>query len=207
MSTETGNTEKQSQIEAVAALDIGQLRRAARLLGVTSEKTWTKEMYVEAIQAKQREDEGIRAVFDLNIGPAPGHSRILIHRDPSPGNPNSPVFVAVNGRGIYIPRGAEFDIPNPHVEALRNAVVLVKEEVTASSSENPGGVFKEQPRTSYPYQVLASTPGPFINTNDGRHIKYAKRKAFLDAYGSWPTDGELKEFGKQEMNSRFNPAK
>lgn len=197
-------TEAQSQLEAVQALDIGQLRRAAKLLGITAERTWTKENFVAAIQNKQANEELVNAVFDLNIGPAAGYARVIIHRDPSPNHKNSPVHLGVNGRLIAMPRGAEFDIPIPFVEALKNATSLVTESAAESSKENPGGVYKEQERMSYPFQVISVTPGPFINTNDGRGAKYAKRKAFFDMYGNWPTDGELKEYNKHEMNQRFN---
>ena len=37
--------ESKSQIEAIKALDIGQLRRAAKLLGISSERSWTKEEF------------------------------------------------------------------------------------------------------------------------------------------------------------------
>lgn len=201
------STEKQTQIDAVAALDIGQLRRAAKLLSIVSEKTWTKENFVEAIQAKQESDEMVNAVFDMNVGPAPGHARVIIHRDPTHNHRNGSVHLGVNGRIIAVPRGGEFDIPIPFVEALKNATSLITESSSTESRENPGGVYKEQERMSYPFQVLQVTPGPFYNNNDGRSAKYAKRKAFYDMYGSWPLDGELKEYEKVEMHRRMNETK
>lgn len=187
------STEKEAQLEAVAALDIGQLRRAASLLGVKSEKTWTKDDFVKAIQAKQESDELMSAVFDLNVGPAPGYSRVVIYRDPSPNHSNGPIHVVVNGRILGIPRGMEIDIPTPHVEVLKNAVSVSTE---SEDPNNKNAVFKEQSRMSYPFQVLASTPGPFVNTNDARAAKYARRFAFFQMHGAWPTSGELKEHDK-----------
>lgn len=197
--------EGQSQIEAVKALDIGQLRRAAKLLGITAERTWSKEDFVEAIQSKQDPSDMISAVFDKSIGPAPGYARVLIHRNPTTNHMNGPVHLGVNGRLIAMPRGAEFDIPIPFVEALKNATSLVMEAAGAATKNSPGGVYEEQERASYPYQVLQINPGPFVNTNDGRAAKYVKRKAFFDLYGAWPLSGELKEYEKHEMQRRMNP--
>lgn len=195
-----------SQLEAVASLDIGQLRKAAKLLGIDSKNTWTKEDFVAAIQAKQHENEHLQTVFDTSIGPAPGFARVLIHRDPSHGHKNGPIHLGVNGRLISIPRGGEFDIPIPYVEVLKNAVTVhtIASEGGHGGSTEGNSMFKEEPRTSYPFQVIAITPGKFQNSHDGRSGKYAKRKAFFDEFGSWPTDGELKAWDQAEITKRVN---
>lgn len=195
-----------SQLEAVSALDIGQLRKAAKLLGIDSKNTWTKEDFIAAIQAKQVENENVQTVFDTSIGPAPGYARVLIHRDPSHGHKNGPIHLGVNGRLISIPRGGEFDIPIPYVEVLKNAVTVhtISSEGGHGNSSEGNSLFKEEPRTSYPFQVIAITPGKFVNSHDGRSGKYAKRKAFFDEFGSWPTDGELKAWDQAEITKRVN---
>lgn len=187
------------QLNAVENLDIGQLRKAAALLEIKAEKHWRKEDFIEAIKAKQSNEKMVNAVFDTNLGPAPGFARVLIHRDPTPNHKNGPIHLGVNGRIIAVPRGAAFDIPIPYVEVLHNAITTVTREANGPSRENPTGSYMEEPQTSYPFQVLAITPGVFKNSHDNRAAKYAKKKQFFDKYGHWPTEGELKEFEKLRM--------
>lgn len=193
------SNELETQLQAVEGLTIAQLRKAANMLGITSARDWKSEDFVRAIQEKQKQDQLVTAVFDLSAGPAPGKARVVIHRDPTPGHKNGPIHLGVNGYIIAVPRGGEFDIPIPFVEALKNAKTTVTEQQQESSRDNPGGAYRDDERTSYPFQVLAVTPGKFINNYDARAAKYAKRKAFFDLYGAWPLDGELKEFEKLRM--------
>lgn len=184
------------QLNAVEAFDIGQLRKAANLLGIKADKHWRKEDFIEAIQTQQAQEQLVNAVFDSSTGPKPGYARVVIHRDPTPNHRNGPIHLGVNGRIIAVPRGGEFDIPIPYVEVLKNAVTVVTEQTEQATKDNPSGSYREEPRTSYPFQVVAVTPGPFQNQNDQRAAKYARRWAFMQANNAWPTDGELKEFEK-----------
>lgn len=187
------------QLDAVDSLDIGQLRRAAKLLNITAEKSWTKDDFVTAITEAQAQESNVAAVFDQSKGPKPGYARVLIHRDPTPNHANGPVHLGLNGRIIAVPRGGEFDIPLAYVGVLRDAVTTTTRQTQNGNKENPSGLFQDEAQTSYPFQVIAATPGPFVNGNDQRAAKYIKRKAFHDANGAWPTDGELKEFEKIRM--------
>lgn len=193
-----------TQLDAVETLDIGQLRKAAGLLGIKAEKHWRKDDYIEAIRDKQAQETMVNAVFDINAGPKPGYARVIIHRDPTPNHKNGPVHLGVNGRIISVPRGGQFDIPIPFVEVLQNAVTTVTQQTETATKENPTGSYTEEPRTSYPFQVLSVTPGPFKNPHDARSARYAKRKAFFDIHGAWPTDGELKDFEKVRMAKEMN---
>lgn len=193
-----------TQKDAVTTFDIAQLRRVAKLLNIEAERTWTKDDFITAIQNKQDQDALMTAVFDNSTGPKPGFARVIIHRDPTPNHKNGPIHLSVNGRIISMPRGLEFDIPLPYVEVLKNAVTTVTEQSEQPSRDNPAGGWAEQARTSYPFQVTAATPGPFVNPHDGRAAKFAKRKAFFDMHGAWPTSGELKEFEKLQMAKAIN---
>lgn len=193
------SNELDAQVAAVEKLTIGELRKAAKLLGIASARDWRSEDFIKAIQDKQKQDTLVTAVFDLGTGPRPGYARVVIHRDPSPNHKNGPIHLGVNGYIIAVPRGGEFDIPIPFIEVLKNAKTTVTEQQAEASRDNPGGAYKDDERTSYPFQVLAVTPGKFINNYDARAAKYAKRKAFHDQYGAWPTDGELKDFEKLRM--------
>lgn len=198
-----GNEAAEAQVEAVAGLTMPQLRKAASLLGIKPERHWRSEDFVEAIQDHQRQASLATAVFDTNIGPKPGYARVVIHRDPTPNHANSPVHLMLNGRIIAVPRGGEYDIPIPFVNVLKDAVTTVKQEAGTASGNSNVSMFVDENKTSYPFQVVSITPGRFTNPIDQRSAKYARRKAFFDMYGAWPTDAELKEFEKAKMQNDF----
>lgn len=187
---------EQAQADAVESLDIANLRRFAKLMKISAGRDWTKEDYITAIKAKQESNSMATFVFDSSTAPAPGKARIIIHRDPRPDNKNSPVHLGVNGYIISVPRGVEVDVPIPFINALKNAKTVEVVQQGESSRENPGGIYKDEARDSYPFQVLAVTPGDFINPHDSRAAKYKAKKKYFEKFGAWPTDGELKEVQK-----------
>lgn len=194
---------EQAQTDAVDALDIASLRRFASIMKIPAKRDWSKEDYIAAIKAKQESNAMATFVFDSSTGPVPGKARVIVHRNPDPNAKNSPVHIGVNGYIVSVPRGIEVDIPIPFVEALKNAVTIEMRQQGETSRENPGGVYKDEARNSYPYQVIAATPGEFINPHDNRAAKYAAKKKYFDEFGSWPTDGELKEVQKVQINQRI----
>lgn len=192
------------QLDAIEGLDIASLRKFASIMKIRSSRDWSKEDYVAAIKAKQEASSLTSFVFDATKAPAPGYTRVKIHRDPSPNHKNSPVHVGVNGYLVGIPRGIEVDIQTPLVESLANAVQIDVAMAQEANRENPGGVYKDELRMSYPFQVLASTPGgAFENPNDSRAQSYKARYKFFKEFGAWPTEGELKELKKSEINRRI----
>jgi hypothetical protein len=192
-----------TQTDAVESLDIAQLRKFANIMKIPAKRDWSKEDYIAAIKAKQDSQALATFVFDPSTAPAPGKARLIIHRDPSPNHKNSPIHVGVNGYLISIPRGIEVDIPIPHVEALQNAKTVEINQMSSSNRENPSGTYKDEERTSYPFQVLAVTPGEFFNPHDNRGASYAASKRFFDKFGAWPTEGELKEVTKADINRQL----
>lgn len=190
--------EERSQGEVMDALSMADLRTLAKVLGITSQRDWTKEDYVKAIQAKNSK-HGTEVVVDESLGLKPGHARVMIHRDPTPGHGNKPVHVGFNGKLYAIPRGLTVEVPKPVIESLKNAVTTYTEQDKEPSRDNPGGTFRDSARVSYPYQVLAEDPRPWAG-QDPRSRSYAERKAFYDRYGAWPTEGELKEAKKARIN-------
>lgn len=197
---ESGAQEERVEATSIEQMSIAQLRAAAKFLGVTAQRDWRAEDFVRAIKNKQEQNTLTQYVFDGSSGPAPGYSRVMIHRDPSPGHKNSPVPLGLNGRIIFVPRGIEVDIPTPFVGVLQNAQTGAMQEIEAGSLNSPGGRFKETFATSYPFQVTAATPGgKFESQLDNRKASYERRKAFADVFGRWPTDGELKEAMKQKI--------
>jgi hypothetical protein len=191
--------DERSQNDAIASLDMADLRKYAKIMRIPSQRDWTKEDFVRAIKAKQDTASVIDYVFDDSQAPKPGHARVLVHRDPSPNHKNTPIHVGVNGRLIQVPRGMEVDLPLPFVEALKNAITTTVQQASDATRENPGGVYKDTDQASYPFQVLAVTPGNFENSNDNRSSTYERRYKFFQKFERWPTEGELKEAMKAKI--------
>lgn len=189
--------------ESIEALDIAALRRAAKTLGITAARDWNKEDFVSAIKRKQSVDATTRVVFDSSRDPAPGYARVLLHRDPTPNHANSPVPIGLNGQIYMVPRGVEVDVPKEFVGVLNDAKTLQVRQQEQESRINPGGVYKEELQTSYPFQVLSITPGQWKNKQDNRSAAFAIRKEFMEMHGSWPTEGELKAYKNARMANRM----
>ena len=182
--------------DGLSTADIATLRRVAKLLGVKAAPNWDKQTFIEEINKK---GSGLEIPTDPN-GPKPGYARIIIHRDPTPGHKNTPIHAGVNGMVLQIPRGIEVDVQIPFVEALKNSVQMVPELVEEGNARNPSGSYKDVPKMSYPFQVLAITPGEnFRNPHDNRVVSYERRKAFESQFGRWPTRGELEEAMKAKI--------
>lgn len=189
-----------SQMDSMGKLDIAQLRALAKMFSIPSERNWTKEDYIRAIKRHADNSNMAQFVIDGGQAPAPGYARVLLHRDPTPGHKNPPVHLTLNGHILQVPRGIEVDIPKDFVGVLNDAITVVTEQV--SSDNETGGVtskFVDEKRTSYPFQVIAITPGTWKNYNDPRGPDAAARQACCDALGHWPTQGEFNEWSKQQI--------
>lgn len=199
--------ERDEQSAALDSMPIAQLRQFAKFMKIPSQRDWSKEDYVDAIKRRQEQTSSPNFVFDSESAPKPGYARLLIHRDPTPGHKNSPIHLGFNGTLISVPRGVEVDVPYPFVEILKNARSTVIEDSSQDTSSMPGpnnkSSYRDSERASYPYQVSAITPGEYINPNDSRGRSYAERLAFFNKFGSWPTEGELKEAKKLRMVDMF----
>lgn len=101
------------------------------------------EIVVEALQAPAAPATGMKAE---DFG-SQERIRLYINEQDGPGG-NEPVWVAVNGRGQWIPRGKEVVVRKPYIEALKNATrrVPVKGENESIVS------WREVPM--YQYQIL-----------------------------------------------------
>lgn len=191
-------------------VDIADLRKLAKFFNIDSQRDWKQADYVAAIVEARDQAQGLVPDADLpsfsgdsqTDKPKPGHARVVIHRDPTPGHANSPVPLSVNGRIFMAPRGVEFNIPLPYVEVLRNAVQLVTRQKKEPSAEYPSGEVVEEPILSYPFQVISITPGGKFQSSLDQRSNVANRKAaFVKQHGRWPTKGELAEFEKIQLRN------
>jgi hypothetical protein len=178
-------------------LSLEKLRKYCSFYRIPISNTASKEEVVEAIKGKMK-GRDIAVVAEAGNMPAPGWARIELQRDPSPGSSNRPVYVAVNGYRITVPRGVTVDVPKKIVDVLNDA----KEWKLVENHDEPLNSPKRyirQPVLSYPFQVHAITPGPDPRPGyeKSKMAHYGPRKEFHDMFGRWPKKSELLEAQKE----------
>lgn len=180
--------------ETLDKIDISDLRRIAKLFGIKAERSWSTEDYVLAI--KQLQEQGSAdTVVDANA-PKPGYVRIELYKDLSPGHKNLSVPVGFNGNFIHIPRGIPVDIPKEFVSVLQDSRYKVFEKKEDDSGKEH---YIEVEKLSYPFQIIASTPGQAPLAHDSRHAQAKELQKFVDKFGHWPTMGEFNEWKKKTI--------
>lgn len=177
----------------ILAADIGELRKFCSMFGIPASKSWKKEDYVKALTERMKQVELINAANEKVLAnqPAKGHTRIVVHKDPSPTASNRSIFISVNGRMFQIPRGLEVDVPNPIVEVLANSTTTTTVQTNSGAKNMAEEKYEVVTATAYPYSIIARSEGDFENPNDQRKITYALREKFVNKYGKWPTAAEL----------------
>lgn len=209
MSDET-MTQMDESGEVLETLDINELRRYSKLLGVTPQRDWKKEDFVRAIKANQQAQALMQYANTGNSTEGspnklqPGHARLIIHRDPVPGAANSAVPLGLNGRFFMCPRGVEVDVPLEYVGVLADAKVTVIRQKKEPTAGNPEGEVVEEEILSYPFQVKEIAPylpGQKFNSSlDQRAAVSARKEAFRKVYGKYPTIGELLAWESQQKD-------
>jgi hypothetical protein len=189
--------DERNQDDALDDLKIADLRRVAKILGIRAQRDWTTEDFVVAIKEKQDQSASPQLVYDGTLAPKPGFARVLVHRDMTPGHKNSAIHAAVNGWIFAIPRGIEVDVPKEIVEVLKNARSFVTRAEVDETGRNQS--VKEDLVQSYPFQVIAISPGTAKNPHDNRAVTANQRQEFCDKFGRYPTQGELVKYLEQKM--------
>lgn len=163
-------------------MTIAQARSSAKLYNVALSREMTSDDIKTAIRLKIKKHNFVR-VADSNTAPAPGRWRIIVHKSTNEGAKvgGRPVQVNVQGYRASIPRNVAVDVPEKVVRVLENSYTYV-------TVEQDGGNSAFEPQLTYPFQVLASTPGPDPSPGYEK-IKarwYQARKKFRDHFGYWP---------------------
>lgn len=182
-------------------LSIGSLRKYAALYRMTVPKTATKVELIALIKEKRNSQDMAILVEDTNdTGPKPGWSRIQMHRDPTPGAENHPIFVGCNGYNVAVPRGVDVDVPNKVVAVLNDAVELRLVENFQVPTGHPDR-HTYQKMLSYPYSVLAMNPGPDPRPGfeKSKAAAHRPREKFRQLFGKWPSHAELLEAQKEGL--------
>jgi hypothetical protein len=206
---------------------ISKVREEAKKLGVTLQRDWKRADIIKAIKIANGELVPNASALDVTQSetivdeeeiqkllaaytPAnksnstakplkPGFARIIIHKDPTPGHSNSAVPLGLNGQFRIAPRGVEFDIEKEFVGVLAAAIQTVTRQKNEPTAANPAGEVVEEEIPSYPFQVLAITPGEAFRSDiDQRSSMAARRHRAMLALKKWPTLGELMEWEKEQ---------
>jgi hypothetical protein len=163
-------------------MTINQLRSAAKLYNVAVARDMNSDDIRGAIRRKVSKHKMVTKA-DTSTGPAPGKYRIILHKTTDMGAKvgGRPATVMVNGYRCTIPRNIPVDVPEKVVRVLENSVhyVTVEQEDRTSAHE---------PVLSYPFQVLAHTPGkdPSPGYEKGKERWYRVREQFWKKFGFWP---------------------
>lgn len=163
-------------------MTIAQARSAAKMYNVPLSREMTQDDIIQAIRRKLKKHNMVK-VADTSSGPATGRWRIIVHKSTEQGTKTGGrvVPVMVQGYRCTLPRNIPVDVPEKVVRVLENSYHYVTVE-----QENGVSVF--EPQLSYPFQVLAMTPGPDPSPGYEK-IKdrwYQARKKFRDHFGYWP---------------------
>ncbi|MEM4546460.1 MAG: Rho termination factor N-terminal domain-containing protein [Nitrososphaerota archaeon] len=188
--------------ERLQEYSISELRRlASSYYRIRINRDWEKEDIIQAImKARAKNTYASPAIGDM---PPPGRARIRIFADSSGvGSPKSPVYVCVNGYEVLIPREVPVDVPIEVLNVLREARAEIPASIESIDFTNPEAMksayFRKELIVYYPLEVIATNPLPggkgilSVNQRSGKIEKYRER--FLEEYGYWPSDQELREF-------------
>lgn len=174
-------------------MPIGKLREYASHMQIPLAKTATKEDIKQAIMRKL-EGRAAPLLASKDDKVPPGHAKIIINEDASPGAKNYPIVFNVNGYVCTVPRGKEIIVPQRVVRTLSDA--KVKRIVQKSVQDQYGReVFQNTTVTvpSYAFQVLESNPGPEPLTplEQQKQRTMGPRKRYRAMFGRYPRPAEL----------------
>lgn len=174
-------------------MPIGKLREYASHMQIALAKTATKAEIKEAILRKL-EGRAAPMLASKEDKVPPGHARIILNEDSTPGSKNYPVVFNINGYVCTVPRGKEIIVPMRVLRALQDAKV---KRLTQKSVQDEYGreIFQNSVVTvpSYPYQVLEMVPGPEPLTALEQQKKktMGPRKRYRALFGRYPRPAEL----------------
>jgi hypothetical protein len=180
--------------QELEAMAMHALRRhAAERYSMRVSSHDTKETIISNIEAIVNSNAGEFAhagTFDPK-GPKPGWARIKLFPKQ---DDKRPKYKMINNYRCNIPRGVECDVPYKVYLSILDEVDPSYEEDLSEPADGPNRwKLVHSPRENV--QLIAHTPGP-----DPRPMhetvkakKNAPRLAFIQAFGYWPTDKELRE--------------
>lgn len=192
-------------------MTIQELRKMATSLGIKAQRDWDAEDFIMAINNRRKRESLVEVVPDREVGPKPGHARIIIHNTET--GSNHPIPVSINNYVCRIPRDVEVDVPLEVLEVLNNSKtpIQIKDPKGGTNPDgSPKRVWKEVP--SYPFQLLQMTPGIARYPNGTRKVrpyneaKHNLKLKYREIYGKWPRRAEYKAFQQMHMERQATKA-
>ena len=175
--------------ENLEVLPISELRqKAVRNFGLRLTREETKEDIINKIVvAASKQEFAVEAAGDM---PAPGWTRIRVH--PVPGKPTFPFFVGINGYFCSVPFNIDVDVPSKIIGVLKDAIEH------RYSLDYETGFNKITLEQSYPFNIIATTPGPDPRPGNevARERRLQVKRDFAEREGFWPSDDDIKEIRK-----------
>lgn len=174
-------------------MEIGKLRQYASFMKISLAKTASKQDIIDAISAKQR-GKAAAVLADGTEGVPPGHAKIRILEDPTPGHKNFPIYFQVNGYECTIPRGKDVVVPMRIVRALQDATVDRVKQTEHVDERGRGYFVTEKIKVpSYPYQVLEMNPGlePLTAFEKSKEKTQGPKTRYKRKFGYYPRPGQL----------------
>lgn len=176
--------------EKLSAMNIAELRKTAKLYGVSLSREMTTEDIKAAIRFKKSR-QNISDEADTSKAPAPGRWRIIVHKTSHQGIKagSQPAHVRVNGVSFYMPRNVPVDVPEKVVRALENSFHY-------EAVERDDGTTAMEAQLTYPFQIITFTPGPDPSPGyeKAKAGYYARREAYRNEFGYFPKNqAQLRE--------------
>lgn len=85
---------------------------------------------------QQKEQEMMKAEAQVESGSQQGW--VTVYVDPGSGKNKGTIFVGVNGKGYYVPRGKSVEVPPEVAEVLRNREAMLEHAEQYSESVSQG---------------------------------------------------------------------
>lgn len=175
-------------------MPISQLREYASHLHIPLAKTAKKEEIKEAI-VKKLAGRSAPVLAQRGTQVPPGHAKIIINEDPTPGSQQVPVYINANGYVCTVPRGKEVIVPMRVLRVLQDAKTRRLVQTTVQDQygrEIPQNKTVVVP--SYPFQVLEVTPGdePLTNHEKQKRKTHGPRARYAQMFGHYPRPADLR---------------
>lgn len=179
------------------SMSLEKLRKYCSFYRIPIANSAERDDIIHAIKAKMK-GKDLAMVAETSDRPLPGWARIEVHRDPTPGHANRPIYVAINGYRITIPRGTPVDVPIKIKDVLNDA----KEWKLVENHDEPLNSLRRYQRQavlSYPYQLHDLNPGPDPRPGyeKSKAAHYGPRFEFFEQFGRWPKKQELLDAQKE----------
>jgi hypothetical protein len=126
--------------EVQMGLDVPEGAKIVQIRALLQQAGYTKDTI-------EVDDDVLVPATKPEAAAASGKTKIIVATQEGPGG-DRPIFVSVNDRPMYVPRGEVVEIPNEFVHVLSNAKQIVYEATDAQ------GLGRAREVLTYPFQIV-----------------------------------------------------